>query len=341
MSGFHIIGEFFITDMLYPRLDVLKQQAKTREHQAYASGTVRNLELQWTCYKNFCAFYELQLLPALEETLVLFIKFLELNVRSPKTVYNYVLGVKIRHHWLGYDVKAFSSLRVKHMLRAVVKMSTHVVKQAQPVTPQILLEIKSTLNMSDPDDVTFWAACLVSFMLMLRKSNLVPNTLGSFDPTKQLTRGHLQFVPNAVWVTIVWSKTLQFHLKELKYPLLAIPGSELCPVSALSNMCTLVPLKKKQPCFARHNGKPWTYQQFQDRFRLCLGLLRYDPSLFSSHSFRRGGCSFCFQAGVPSELIQILGDWKTDIYKNYCHSTTETRAQACAKFRKELLKLGF
>lgn len=320
---------------------MLRQQASVREKQAYASGTLRNLELQWSCYKNFCAFYGLQLLPAMEETLVLFIKFLELNVKSPKTVYNYLLGVKVKHHWLGYEVKAFSSIRVKHMLRAVIKMSTHIVKQAQPVTPQILVEIKSVLNLKQPNDATFWAACVLSFMLMLRKSNLVPDTLGSFDPNKQLTRGHLQFAQDAVWITIVWSKTLQFHLKELKYPLLAIPGSELCPVAALTNMCQLVPLSQTQPCFAKRNGQPWTYRQFQDKFRWCLARLSYNAALFSSHSFRRGGCSFCFQSGVPSELIQILGDWKTDIYKNYCHTTTETRAQACARFRKELLRLGF
>lgn len=315
------------------------EKASEREKQAYAPGTYRNLELQWACYKNFCAFYHLQLVPALEQNLVLYIKFLELNMKSPKTVYNYVLGVKIMHHWLDKDVKAFNSLRVKHMLRAVFKMSTHIVRQAQPMTPKILSDIRKYLDLSNPDDATFWAMCLVAFMLMLRKSNLVPDTKTSFDPKKQLTRAHLKFVQGAVWVTIVWSKTLQFYLKDLKYPLLHIPGSFLCPFKALTDMVRLVPLKGSGPCFARSNGVPWTYSQFQRKLRQCLESAGYASKSFSSHSMRRGGCSFCFQAGVPSELIQVLGDLKTDIYKTYCTLEVETRAQACARFRKELLKL--
>lgn len=329
-----------LTDkQIYPQLKELKQKATEREKQAYAPGTYRNLELQWACYKNFCAFYHLQLVPALEQNLVLYIKFLEINMKSPKTVYNYLLGVKIMHHWLGLDVKVFSCLRVKHMLRAVFKMSTHIVKQAQPMTPQILIDVRKQLNLSKPDDVTFWAMCLVAFMLMLRKSNLVPDTLSSFDPTKQLTRGHLKFVEGAVWVRIVWSKTLQFYLKDLNYPLLQIKGSDMCPVVALRDMVRMVPLKSSMPCFARVGGAPWTYQQFQHKLRQCLQEAGYAKELFSSHSMRRGGCSFCFQAGVPSELIQVLGDWKTDIYKQYCNLEIETRAQACARFRKELLRL--
>lgn len=272
---------------------------------------------------------------------MLYVKFLELNVKSPRTVYNYVLGVKIMHHWNGQPVDAFNAIRVKHILRAIVKVSTHVVKQAAPVTPGMLAQIRSLLDDDDPDDVTFWAVCLVAFMLMLRKSNLVPDTLAAFDRNKQLTRGHLGLVESAVWVTIVWSKTLQFHLKDLRFPLLAIPGLLLCPVKAIKRMCELVPLSDDRPCFARVNGAPWTYRQFQNKFKKCLSVLGYKQNLFSSHSFRRGGCSFCFQAGVPSELIQIIGDWKSDTYKHYCHTSDYSRARACAAFRKELLKLGF
>lgn len=296
----------FTGDKQYPTLGDLTVQAHQREKQAYAPGTYKNLEIQWACYKNFCAFYKLQLLPAQEETLVLFIKFLELNMKSPKTVYNYLLGAKIMHIWHAQDVSAFNSLRVKHMLRAVVKMSNHVVKQAHPITPQILARIRATLDFNKVDDITFWAMCLVSFMLMLRKSNLVPDTSKGFDRKKQLTRGHLRFVDGAVWVTIVWSKTLQFHLKELKFPLLEIPGSDLCPVKALKLMVQRLPLARHQPCFTRSSGQPWTYSQYQNKLRQCLKRCGYNSALFSSHSMRRGAVPFVFKRAFPLSLFRSL-----------------------------------
>lgn len=226
------------------------------------------------------------------------------------------------------------------MIRVVVKTSTHIVKQAEIITLKILVEIRQTLDFRGEDDCTFWAMCLVAFMLMLRKSNLVPDTPGSFEKNKQLTRGHLKFVQGAVWVTITWSKTLQFHLKQLRFPLLQIEGSALCPVRALQTMVRSIPLASDKPCFAQKNGQPWTYRQFQDKLRQCLDSIGYRSELFSSHSMRRGGCSFCFQSGVPSELIQVIGDWRSDVYRNYCKMDKLSQVEACARFRKELLKLA-
>jgi hypothetical protein len=39
---------------------------------------------------------------------------------------------------------------------------------------------------------------------------------------------------------------------------------------------------------------------------------------YSTHSFRRGGgATWAFSAEVPTELIQLYGDWKSNAYKKY------------------------
>ena len=43
-----------------------------------------------------------------------------------------------------------------------------------------------------------------------------------------------------------------------------------------------------------------------------MGSLGYNPSEYAGHSFRRGGTSYPFQAGIPIELIKMMGDWKSD-----------------------------
>ena len=69
-----------------------------------------------------------------------------------------------------------------------------------------------------------------------------------------------------------------------------------------------------------HQGRvKWlTGTIFVDTFRSVLragGVS--EASRFTGHSFRRGGATWAFQAGIPGELIQICGDWSSDAYKQY------------------------
>ena len=41
----------------------------------------------------------------------------------------------------------------------------------------------------------------------------------------------------------------------------------------------------------------------------CIGK---NPKQFSTHRFRRGRASWAFSSDIPSELIQLYGDWKSD-----------------------------
>jgi hypothetical protein len=45
------------------------------------------------------------------------------------------------------------------------------------------------LDLYDPSDCVFWCIFLFAFFFMLKKSNLVPDSVHSFDAKKQLTRG--------------------------------------------------------------------------------------------------------------------------------------------------------
>ena len=72
-------------------------------------------------------------------------------------------------------------------------------------------------------------------------------------------------------------------------------------------------------CFHSSNKKkslvPITYAQLQAKFRDLISYTDRDENLFSSHSLRRGGCSWAFKSKVKSELIQHHGDWVSDCYK--------------------------
>ena len=62
---------------------------------------------------------------------------------------------------------------------------------------------------------------------------------------------------------------------------------------------------------------PITCKQFCVFLSRVLSKLHLDPALYSPHSFRRGGATFAFDCHIPSEIIKLQGDWKSDAYLVY------------------------
>ena len=111
-------------------------------------------------------------------------------------------------------------------------------------------------------------------------------------------------------------------------PLPLIPGSELCPVTAIRHYFSLVPASSRSPFYCVPNGchlSPLTSYTFANTFKKLVSIIGLDPKNFSPHSFRRGGATHAFQADVPEHLIQIHGDWRSDAYKLYLALPLSTR----------------
>ena len=153
---------------------------------------------------------------------------------------------------------------------------------------------------------------------MARKSNMVPNSVEDFDPSKQLIRQDVKVFQDVLVVLIKWSKTNQFGSRLLQVPLVAIPESVLCPVVAFKNMIRDTPASVHDPAFVRRTGKgrikPLLYNHLQEKIKNLISKTGRDPQLYSSHSFR---CTWAFKAGAPTNLIQHHGDWLSDCYKRY------------------------
>ena len=149
---------------------------------------------------------------------------------------------------------------------------------------------------------------------MLRKSHLLARSVHSFDPSQQLLRSDLQFLPWGVLMTMRWSKTIQFRERVVQLPLPLIPGSPLCPVTAIQRALSFIndPPSQSQALMRQDplslSYKVFSYSKFLGRVRAILQSLGLPAKDFASHSFRRGGASFAFRAGLPVDLIKILGD---------------------------------
>ena len=323
----------------------LRTQLRTEGRQlvagAFAPGTLKNLRGQWARFVTFCECLELRdWFPVSTEVLIMYIAWLCRLVKSQDTVRNYVNGIRVLHSIQDADLSSFTDVTVRLALKGVDRKLRYTPRRAQPITPSILRRMLDGLDPESPREATFRALYLLSFFLFLRKSNTVADSVRAFDPTKQLVRGDCKRFGGILFVHSKWSKTNQFGKRSHGVPLLPLPGSPLCPVAAYDNMCRLVPGRDSDPAFCfLVNGvrTPVTYSVFQRRLKASVREIGLDPRLFSSHSFRRGGASLAYKAGISGDTIKVLGDWQSEAYQVYLECSVEVKAAASDLFRKAVL----
>lgn len=241
------------------------------------------------------------------------------------------------HYLLGFSVDHINTFLLNLSLRGLSRLKPYCVRQAHAITPDHLIQMSTVLNLEDPSDSVYWCLFLFAFFLFARKSNLVPSTQKDFKNKKFLLRNDVKPGLDHLVVSMRWSKTIQFGERVLETPLIAIPGSILCPIAAFKCMCKKVKAKKGDPLFTLPNNSYINYKKFQNKLRHLILAINLDPYCFSTHSFRRGGCSFAFKSNCPSELIQLHGDWKSEAYKRYLSFSIEDKLLVACKMRQHIL----
>lgn len=309
---------------------------------AFAESTKKNHRIHWKAYILFTLYYHIDMFPATSESISLFAHFLSRSFKSVDSVINYVSGVKVLHIICGWSVSAFDSIDWGNIKKGLRRRLPYLSHQAAPITPLLLKQFHEKMNMSDPLDATLWALFLVAFFAMLRKSNLVPDKVSEFQLGKQLARQDVISGEHCLLLSCLWSKTNQFGQRCHRVPLVAIPNSPLCPVSAFTNMCLLVPAPGSAPAFCIIKDDkfvPLTYSFFQAALKKLIQSIGLDPTLYSSHSFRRGGASWAFACQVPGELIQKIGDWRSQAYLRYLQLDTSEKTRMAVLMGHRILNM--
>ncbi|XP_077985143.1 uncharacterized protein LOC144439784 [Glandiceps talaboti] len=303
-----------------PGLAALQRKLTFTMSAAYAQGTLRNFRSQWKTYFLFCLFYGLKPVPASPTVLSLFIQFLSETTKNIGTLRNYLNAIRILHELNGFDGQVIHHLFLHMTLQGVSHLYPQVPKQKLAITPDILLTLHGYLDLSRPLDLTLWAAFLTAFHLFLRKSNLVPPTKAKFDPTKHLARRNFKFTDLGVIIALTWSKTNQNRTSVHSVPILQMPNSPLCLVTALRDMFQSIPAPLTAPAFVYPSTRglvTLTHSSFTAKLRSLLDSAGFNSKSYSGHSFRRGGATAAFSAHVPGELVRSHGDWKSQAYLLY------------------------
>ena len=104
-------------------------------------------------------------------------------------------------------------------------------------------------------------------------------------------------------------------------------------------MCKVLPAEASSPAFVILKGgklSPITYSMFLRKIKELCQKAGLDPKGYSAHSFRRGGASFAFRAGVPAELIKIHGDWASHCFEKYLSFNMKDRLKFSGLMAKSI-----
>ena len=339
-----VLPVMFIVHSLFPgsQFRGLHSKAKAVSNSAFAEGTRANMVTQIKTFIRFCIYFGLKPFPASQDIVRAYIVFLSISFKSVQSVKNYVHAIKIVHLVKSIPFPDLSSFSFKLLYKGLTRQSKHTPKQALPITPPILVQIHSILDLSSPLHTTLWSSFLLSFFLFARKSNMVPQSPSKFDPDKHLMRKDISVCKSGMIVTIKWSKNIQCSERRLRIPIAAVPGSCLCPLRAYINMCTMVPAASNSPAFVVPSHRPLTtvtHYTFTSSLRGFLSQLSFNPGAYSGHSFRRGGATWAFQSGVPGELIQLHRDWRSEAYKLYLKVSLDKKWSVTAAIRDSIYQL--
>ena len=245
---------------------------------------------------------------------------------------------------MGQAIPDINDKQMRMFMTGLKRIMPHAVKQAEPITPEILVKLSKVVNFKDPVEMVAWTAVLLGFYLFLRKSNLVPDTMNNFNAEQQFCRNDINLLglEKAMMIEVRWSKTIQFKQKILRLPVLPADNKAICPVFWVHYMISKIPVQGHQPAFSIPVGRQvmvLSYNQMIYRFRKWLKLTNHDQELFSLHSLHKGGATFAFQADMEGEMIKLLGDWASDCYKRYIDISMEKRYDSMKTFVQALNRL--
>ena len=270
--------------------------------------------------------------PVVEPTMVLFVVWLTTLFTKrrtrlkPATLAQYVSHVYELHLSLGFS-ENFKEFFVLRRIMKAIKRSRGVGKKRERarITLEFLRGLRRILDLETFDGALIWCAVLTAFFKLLRAGELAAPAEDYRGPSLlRLCNAHLAEWKQHTFLVIrlVVSKTDPFRVGRT----IVTPSrdDELCPVWAFSNWLKhrsmLDPTFKLEPLFVWETGCALTYDklnQIVKEIARVLGMENWNS--FSGHSFRKGGATALFNAGMSYDYIRERGNWLSNSFEAYLH----------------------
>ncbi|KAG1903711.1 uncharacterized protein F5891DRAFT_947001, partial [Suillus fuscotomentosus] len=203
-----------------------------------------------------------------------------------------------------------------------------------PITLPMLTALKATLVLSDPFDACVWATAACAFFGMMCFGKVSVASRTAFSPSKHLTRADAFFDHDL--------RCKPYAHLDLPSAKTARPGErqsvflneqgDLCPLTALHNLASVVPALASDPLFSWRNSKGDVRPMAKVRAIEWINsiLVAWGWGTTFGHSFRIGGALFHLAKKVDPEIVRITGRWKSLAYETYIRVFEQISSQHLA-----------
>jgi len=259
-----------------------------------------------------------------------FVLFMALSGKH-KSIRTYLsMGPRILVEGFNHTFKKPSE---RPMLRRVLKSIDRIWGKATTrKAPVTIAHLKAMAKLIHPHSSqlrkTVWAAMLLAFFSLVRKSAYCAKSKTTFDPIRQLTVADLSVINGRAQISLQLTKTLQYSERDLEI-LLPLLNNIICPTSYIADMLEKRTIKSQdEPLFVvdKYNT-PLTESMFGTEFRKLLTEADIATDDKAPHSLRRGGTTCALECGCNPTCIKVQGDWVSDAYMIYIWVTDTLKRQ--------------
>ena len=317
--------------------DLLRQQNVLTQGFRFAKSTRSNVVSQIRQWVYFCVYFGLRVTPASAMDLSL---FCELMARTSGYghIKNVISGIRYLHHTTGHDFPS-DSIWLDDTLQGLKRKLKGTPKQVLPIDPIILRRMFQFVNLRNKNDIAMWVGCLLAFFTLFRKANLCPKD-SKYDPGTVLTRDDvlLDTAGQRVLVFVNFSKTNQYSQRQHCIPIPKNSDPALDLYRYVDLLYSEVDAHDDSPVLSYSATGFITHRSFTVKLKSWLTKAGLDPALFSGHSFRRGGASYLYSIGGSTLMVQVMGDWRSQVFTRYLYLTMDDRQSAQALIQSAINK---
>ncbi len=202
-----------------------------------------------------------------------------------------------------------------------------------PLLPSNLVGLleRHAHQLEDNIRLTFATVVLAASVTLARVGNILPNSVGAFDPRLHVTRADVSLVDDSHF-EMVLSRTKtrpQGQLTTITAPRSA--SSSWHPFTVLSRyhaLRTASPGQPSSPYFVKAGSVIFTKQDAMKALRSLVALEGLNPAHFGLHSLRQGGATALAASGAADCEIQNTGDWTSNAHAIYTRHMPLARRSA-------------
>lgn len=289
----------------------LDEQLDLILRSAWAESTLRTRNSQWKIYLQFCSSNHLTPIPADVQTVA---RFMVHQARTCvySTCNNYLSAVITLHRFFGFERPFRDYFVINMVLKGLGRHLGKEVNRKIGLSATQLCEIYKLLDLSDINVITKWAALMLSFRSLLRKSNIVQTVSGKMDMV--ISRSDVDFTNEGIILNVRKTKTVQRKEYVLQVPVHRLTNRKLCAASMLTTHLVRTEHIKEGPLFFVLKAgvwKPLLYAELLSFVKYCVSLIGLSPADAGLHSMRRSGAAFLHSIGVSLVDIMNPGDWRS------------------------------